>query len=485
MDRMEQNVFTVNSRAFAPLLMVLVAGNLCAAEHWIVLKTPHFEMYTTNSEKQGTQALKVFEQVRYFFMEANPSKTAPGTPVRIIAFRNEKEYKPYRLNEGAFAYYLRSRKRDYIVMQDISSEHYPAAVHEYTHLIVEHLGLKLPVWLNEGLAELYSSLEPKGKQAMIGKPLPGSVMILRTQPWLPLSVLLSVTRDSPYYNERNKMSIFYAESWALTHMLQFGKDYAPGGFPKFLAEIAAGRPAAECFASAYGKTEEQVEADLHAYMHQPSVYAGLLDVQLSKQSLEPEIAPLGDLQRDLALADLLASQQRTAAEAEQRLDELAKQYPGNAEIKESLGYLAWQRGNIAAACDYFGKAEKAGSQDPDMLLQYAGLLRETGANDDEIITVLQKALAIRPEFFEARFNLGITEMHARKWGTALSYFLAIKSVKTDRAFSFLYAVSVCDYNLRRLDESRTNAIRAQQYAKTPEEENQIAEFLAFLDRVQQ
>ncbi|HEX7362136.1 MAG TPA: hypothetical protein VF283_16725, partial [Bryobacteraceae bacterium] len=125
------------------LLPLIAAGNLGAAEHWIVLKTPHFEMYTTNSPKQGTKALKIFEQVRYFFMEVNPSKTAPATPVRIIAFRNEKQYKPYRFNEGAFAYYQRGRKCDYIVMQDISSEHYRTAIHEYTHLIVEHLGLHL------------------------------------------------------------------------------------------------------------------------------------------------------------------------------------------------------------------------------------------------------------------------------------------------------------------------------------------------------
>src|SRR5690348_3968842 len=158
-------------------------------------------MYTTNSSKQGAKALKVFEQVRYFFMQESPSKTAPATPVRIIAFRNEKQYKPYRFNEGAFAYYLRGRKCDYIVMQDISPEHYRAAVHEYTHLITEHLGLHLPIWLNEGLADFYSSLEPKGSKAEVGAPLPGHVTLLQTRTWLPLSVLLNVGRDSPYYNE--------------------------------------------------------------------------------------------------------------------------------------------------------------------------------------------------------------------------------------------------------------------------------------------
>src|SRR5689334_6931668 len=58
----------------------------------------------------------------------------------IVAFRGEKEYKPYRINEFALAFYTGNQDRDYIVMQDISSEHYPAAIHEYAHLIINHSG---------------------------------------------------------------------------------------------------------------------------------------------------------------------------------------------------------------------------------------------------------------------------------------------------------------------------------------------------------
>ena len=176
----------------AAAILATLSPNMKAAEHWICLTTPHFEMYTTNSEKQGTAALSVFEQVRYFFLQNSKSKTASDTPVRIIAFHSEKEYRPYRVNEGAFAYYVRSRKVDYIVMQDISSEHHQVALHEYTHLVIEHLGLQLPVWLNEGLADLYSSLEPKGDQALLGRPLPGHLVILMTQRWLNLDAVFAV-----------------------------------------------------------------------------------------------------------------------------------------------------------------------------------------------------------------------------------------------------------------------------------------------------
>src|SRR5271169_5289310 len=44
-------------------------------------------------------------------------------------------------------------------------------------------------------------------------------MLLRQNRPLPLATLLAVDHNSPYYHEENKGSIFYAESWALTHYL--------------------------------------------------------------------------------------------------------------------------------------------------------------------------------------------------------------------------------------------------------------------------
>ena len=37
--------------------------------------------------------------------------------------------------------------------------------------------------------------------------------------WLTLEQLLTVTHDSPLYNEGERRSLFYAQSWALVHML--------------------------------------------------------------------------------------------------------------------------------------------------------------------------------------------------------------------------------------------------------------------------
>ena len=43
-------------------------------------------------------------------------------------------------------------------MKSISSEYFPVAIHEYVHLLVSDAGLKLPIWMNEGMANSYSTM---------------------------------------------------------------------------------------------------------------------------------------------------------------------------------------------------------------------------------------------------------------------------------------------------------------------------------------
>ncbi len=468
----------------AAAMVAVVCPDGIAAEHWIRLTTPHFEIYTTNSEKQGTAALQVFEQVRYFFVQSSHLKTAPDTAVRIIAFRSEKEFKPYRVNEGAFAYYVRSRKVDYIVVQDISPEHYRAAVHEYTHLIVEHLGLTFPLWLNEGLADFYSTVEPKGNRSVVGRPIEGHALLLRSQSWIDLNTLFAVDRESPYYNERDKMSTFYAESWALTHMVELGKNYMSGTV-RFLALMASGRPTADCFQSVYGKSLAEVTKDLHAYVNQSSVQGALFDVKLSKPDLEPDVSEPSEFNVDLALSDLLASRKETSAEAAERLSRLAQEHPESAEVQESLGYVAWEQGNLSRAKESFKLAIDRGSKNPEMLFHYSELLHQSRAPVEEMIAVLQRAITIKPDYQDAWFNLGMAQMEARHWSAALNAFSHIKTITTEHAYQLFSAQAYCYLRLDARQQARTATEKANQYAKGRDEESQVSNMLRELDSLDQ
>src|SRR5713226_9083260 len=308
---------TFRDRAAAAVVAMLLPCAAPAAEQWLKLQSSHFELYTTAGEKKGREAVLYFEQVRDFFQRTRGAARAmPGTPVRIIAFRSDKEFEPYRFNAASTAFYLEGYDRDYIVMRSISPEYYPVAVHEFTHLLVKHTGAELPIWFNEGLAELYSTLKPTGKKVMVGEVIQGRFYYLQQHKWLSLEALTSADHNSPYYNERDRAGFFYSESWALVHMLNLSSEYRPQ-FSKFLNLLASGVTASSAFWQAYAKTIDQVQKDLEGYLRGTHFNAAVFDVKLEKSAEEPDILPATPLESGMVLADLLAltGKQEAAKEA--------------------------------------------------------------------------------------------------------------------------------------------------------------------------
>ncbi|HEY1216971.1 MAG TPA: DUF1570 domain-containing protein [Bryobacteraceae bacterium] len=475
-------------RSWSMLLILLVGycGKLFAADpQWIKLTTSQFEMYTTNDERSAAAALQIFEQAHSFFAQVSigPARLVED-PVRIIAFRSEDEYARYRLNPGAFAYYLRNYNRDYIVMQDIAPAHYAAAIHEYTHLAVEHAGLKLPLWVNEGLAEVYSSLEFDRGQVVAGRVPAARLVDLQNEKWLSLQTLLAVDRSSPYYQQPDKMRIFYAQAWALCHMLSLSPAYRPK-FAEFLAAAATEKSTARCFEEIYGKSIAEIQREAVAYLSQPNVATVSFALKLDNTKIHPTVSPLGDFERNMALSSLLAARPQTAGEARSGFMMLATVQPGNAEVEESLGYLAWQQGKIAEARLHFRQAFESGSNNATMLCQYASLVEASAEGEQQegnsARAALLRVLELRPEYGEARLQLALVEFRAGRYREASTELSRIKTVKPEQAYCYYSALAYSNYVSGNLEQARIALGSAKEYANSPEKQQRCLGLLARLN----
>jgi hypothetical protein len=228
------------------LVFLLLATGLShsAESRWIELRSPGFDLYSSASPGSARETIRQFERVRGFFVQALGAPPAKPLPVRLVAFGSSKEFEPYRMNEYAVAYYQPAANYDYIVMSHAAVDVFPVAVHEYVHLLVRHSGIELPPWLNEGLAELYSTLRPAGDKILVGELIPGRLQALLNEKWVPLATILAADRDSRYYNEKNKVGSLYNEGWALTHMLYLRAEFRPK-FSQFVHSVAGGKNSAQ------------------------------------------------------------------------------------------------------------------------------------------------------------------------------------------------------------------------------------------------
>src|SRR5262249_5193134 len=125
----------------------------------------------------------------------------------------------------------------------------------------------------EGLAEFYSTfaLKSDGKGAFIGRVIPQHVYTLRER-FIPLGELMAVDRTSPLYNEGDRRSIFYAESWALVHYLLTEAGDGRGRINRYRPAVAGGEPVDRAFAAAFGDDIKEFESKLRNYVRR-SIYS--------------------------------------------------------------------------------------------------------------------------------------------------------------------------------------------------------------------
>jgi tetratricopeptide (TPR) repeat protein len=421
-------------RTFLAFLAIAVAPLHSAESPWIRLQSANFELYSSTSSRGARDTIRVFEQVRGFFLQVFATQPAKPVPVRLVAFRSPKEFEPYRPNDFAAAYYHPGAGRDYIVMGRGGADIFPVAVHEYVHLLVRQSGIDLPPWLNEGLAELYSTLRPIAGKMLVGDLIPGRYQALLNEKWVPLAVILAADRHSPYYNEKDKAGSLYNEGWALTHMLNLRDGYREK-FGQLLSSISGGKESEQALLEVYGRTVPQIEADLRAYLRGRSFQGVLVAAKLDKTSGEIPVEPVTDFDTNLMLTDLLS---RPDAQPP-AFERLAQQDPKRPEPYRGLGYLAWRAGKHEEAIQQFSKAFERGDRNPQLLWDYGRLLERN--QGEEAIRVLTELLSQDGTRVDVRLDLAETQLRANHAVAALVTLAPIRSVTpADSARFFRVAV---------------------------------------------
>ena len=463
------------------LTAVLAFASVASAaeQKWVKATSANFEVYTTAGEKKAREAIVYFEQVRSFFQKAFHAASPGKGRVRIVAFQSAKEYKPYQLFDR-IAYAGGDQDRDEIVMQSVSEENYPVAVHEYVHILLKPVK-NMPLWLNEGLAELYSSLRPNGKKVAVGDPLPGRLYLLEQHPWIDLDTLCAVDHGSPYYTtDHSKVSVFYSEAWLLTHMLFLSPKYGTR-FREFKQSILQGRPPAEAFQTAFGKKMPEVLSDLRQYSRGGTFNQPLFDVTLEKSAEDPDIKPVAPLESGLVLASLLADVDKVG-EARQAYVKLEAENPSSPEVPEALGYLAWRQKKQDEVLADFAKAVELGSKNARMYYEYAAMAGQAGDSNKLQITLLRKAVELDPEYYEARLHLAFQLMSASDYAGALAAFARLKRVEPEHAFAFFQAMAYAAYRTGDKEGARASAKRAAEFAPGPAEKAQVEQLIEALEQ---
>ncbi len=389
-------------------------------DHWIEVRSPHFIVLTDSNEKQGRRVASQLERMRAVFHVLMPAAAdTAGSPIIVLALKDRKAFQSLEpeayLAKGQLdlaGLFLRGPDKNYILLRlDAQGDHPFATVyHEYTHYMLRNASEWIPLWMNEGLAEFYQNTDILDKEVKLGQPSTDDILYLRQSRLLPLTALLKVDATSPYYHEEQKGSVFYAESWALTHYLEINDAQEGTNHLQDYANLLAKKEDPIAAAQQVFGDLKQLQNSLNSYIAQGAFMMFKMNKVVAVDESAFQMRPIPTSDVDAIRADVLVDNQRTK-DAQTLLDATLHEDPNNAIAHETMGYLKFREGDPQAARKWFGEAVQLNSQSYLANYYYGAMSLESAgtAQDPQIESSLRACIKLNPQFAPAYDALAMYE----------------------------------------------------------------------------
>ena len=407
-----------------------------AEEPWIRADTRNFTVFS-NADVEVVSALSADLELLHSVLEnLNRGRTrVPPIPTYVFIFRDEESFRPYKLRVGGqpapiSGYFLLHPHANFVAIDGSRGELSRSVVyHEYIHYFVRNNLPHVPLWFNEGLAEFYSTLVKSGDEIFIGKEVKRHVAWLRANDLIPIDRFLATETSSEIYNEKERKGAFYAQSWAMVHMLLTGDEERRHNVARYLKGLSAATDPVDALEDAFSLRVRSLERQLDDYMRSPSFryFRQSLDgietemIFQHRQIEHSEVLyRLGYLLAHFNPARLVEADRHFRAS--QDLD------PNYAPAWYGLGYLRYLRSDFDAASFFYERARDF--DDSDFLVHFLEGLNLTrwDITDRELGLVLddqpdrleqarislEKSAELRSSFAETWATLGATYVGAER-----------------------------------------------------------------------
>ncbi len=480
---------------FALLAAACPFGVASSPGQWVEVTSDHFTVVTDSNEKQARHILDQFERMRWMFQTLFPKiNVDPAAPIVVLAARNQKTFDTLEpaayLGKGQLklaGYFMKAPDKNYILLRlDAEDERnpYSTVYHEYTHLQFSSTDEYMPLWLNEGFAEFFQNTTIRNKDVQIGEANVDDILYLRQNRLIPLPVLFKVDFNSPYYHNEQKGSVFYAESWALTHYLEItDRQKNRHSIPDYLQLVSQHEDAVVAAEKAFGDLK-QLQAALEDYIRESRyMQFGLNSAAAPIDESKYKTTALKQTDSDAIRADVLAYVQRFK-DSRDLLDQVLKADPNNAQAHETMGFLAFREGKTDEALKWYSEAVKLDSQSYLAHYYYASLSMQAGGTDEdkEIEASLRASIRLNPRFAPSYERLA-TFFGMRHQNLDEARALALQAIKLDPANLNTRMNAAHVYTTANHFEDAATILRsALKLAKTPGEEAMVQDRIDQLAR---
>jgi len=264
---------TIHRLLLALLLFALTPTSALA--EWRRAESEHFVVYSDGSERslrEYTAKLERFDALLSSHFGGARTE-ARRLPVYLVGDGRALRVAVPGLPPGIAGYYSSSDTDVFAVL--VRGESDDILLHEYSHHVMARAGdVPYPGWFREGFAEYFATATVTERgEASFGLPGAGRLQALQRNSWLPMDAVLRATSPLDIAGETGR-SMYYAQSWALTHWL-LADTARIRNLSAYVSAVNGGRDPVEVWQEVFAMTPDQLSAALRSHVRGRLSYAKL------------------------------------------------------------------------------------------------------------------------------------------------------------------------------------------------------------------
>lgn len=232
---------------------------------------PDFTLYSPDASTAATVVGQIEPIQRAISTFMGKKVESTGLPTHVYIATSSVWHDYLRPSVNITAEYVPARFAHYILLSPYHTglEARLTLNHEYAHyfLRTQYQGA-IPVWFDEGFAELVEPTQLRAKLFEIGMPLPKA-----DTPWVAIDRLLRIDKQSPEYLSRSTRTFHY-RAWTFVHKgLIADREFGTKIF-RYLDAINDGVPIDDAVVSCFGMSPAELDELLQRYGNQSSYRTG-------------------------------------------------------------------------------------------------------------------------------------------------------------------------------------------------------------------
>lgn len=385
-------------------------------ERWIEVRTANFRFFSNAGVSATRKVALDLEELRAVLAQLTEYELQSPLPTLIYVFNGQRSFAPYKYTRGGeparlSGYFLGRRHGNYIAIAADSRDASAIIFHEYVHYVAATNLWWMPLWLSEGLAELYQTFEVVGSTASIGLPIRSHLTLLRDRTLIRFPELLAADENSTLYHDHDAKGAFYAQSWALTHYLMLGSPERRRQLGRYLDLLQRGTAEPDAFRAAFATDYRTLESEVRAHLRGPRIPYFRAEAAFD---LDTSFEVRGMAYADVLyrLGDLLAAQLPEPPEATAFFEAAVAVDNGHAAAWTALALAAERRADWASAAAAYRRAALSSPDDAATLYHWGQFLRGRGGDAAEAVEVLRRATEADPSFAPAWLELSSAHIAA-------------------------------------------------------------------------